>query len=117
MQSFLAGIHITEVKADEFVTQYANELKNRMWKEAGVTPMLTTYAVSKIAVNVYVMALANKLSTTPEGKKMQLNRFTPGFAKADMHEEATSLLNKVLSDMGVWIALHHQGGRSDKVLV
>lgn len=86
MQSFLAGIHITEVKPDEFVTQYANELKNRMWKEAGIPPMLTTYAVSKIAVNVYVMALANKLSTTPEGKKIQLNRFTPGFAKTDMHD-------------------------------
>ncbi len=85
MQSFLAGIHITEVKVDEFVTQYANELKNRMWKEAGILPMLITYSVSKIAVNVYVMALANKLSTTPEGKKIQLNRFTPGIAKTDVH--------------------------------
>jgi NAD(P)-dependent dehydrogenase (short-subunit alcohol dehydrogenase family) len=86
VQNFLAGIHITEAKPDEFVTQYANELKNRMWKEAGIPPMLTTYAVSKIAVNVYVMALANKLSTTPEGKKIQLNKVTPGFAKTDMHD-------------------------------
>jgi short-subunit dehydrogenase len=86
VQSFLAEIHVTEVKANEFATQYANELKNRMWKEAGVPPMLITYAVSKITVNVYVMALANKLSTTPERKKIQLNRFTPGFAKTEMHD-------------------------------
>jgi hypothetical protein len=31
--------------------------------------------------------------------------------------EATSLLNKVLSDTGVWIALHPPGGQSGKVLV
>lgn len=34
-----------------------------------------------------------------------------------MMVEATSLLNKVLSDTGVWIALHPPGGWSGKVLV
>jgi hypothetical protein len=34
-----------------------------------------------------------------------------------MMVEATSLLNKVLSDTGVWIALHPPGGQSGNVLV
>jgi hypothetical protein len=52
-----------------------------MWKESGIPPMLTTHAVSKIAVNVYVMALANKLSTTPEGKKNTAQQIHPWISK------------------------------------
>lgn len=73
-----------------------------------------SYGVSKIAVNNYMSVLARELGDRPEGQKVYVNSFTPGYTKTDMtnHNGTNTVEEGAMT--GMWLALHPPGGPSGK---
>lgn len=106
--------HITEAKTDAFVSNYKNGVKNGTWQDGGFPARNTNYSVSKIAVNGYVGALANELSSRPEGQRIQVNSFCPGYTQTDITDSKGRNTPEQGADTGVWLALQPPGAPSGK---
>lgn len=105
---------LTEEKVDDFVKAYTEDVKNGTWENGGWSERNTAYNVSKVAVNGYVTLLDRALSQRPEGEKIHVNSFCPGFTKTDMTEGKGSEDVAAAVRTGVWLALHGPGGPSGK---
>lgn len=101
---------ITEAKVDEFVESYLQEVKTGKgpggWVRGGWSP---SYCVSKMAVNAYMSVLAREMSSRPQGQKVYVNCFTPGYTSTDMTGNRGHTVEKGAMT-GVWLALHPPGG-------
>jgi carbonyl reductase 1 len=105
---------LTEEKIDLFVKAYAEDVKNGTWENGGWPERTSTYSVSKVAVNGYVTVLDRALSQRPEGEKVYVNSFCPGYTKTDMTEGKGSEDLAGAAQTGVWLALRSPGGPSGK---
>lgn len=102
---------ITEEKTDHFVQTYLEAAKKGKSTQEGWP---NSYCVSKVALNNYMSVLARELGDQPEGQKVYVNSFTPGYTKTDM--TSYNGINTVEEGAmtGVWLALHPPGGPSGK---
>ena len=105
---------LTEEKINNFVKAYEEDVKNGTWENGGWAERMTTYNVSKAAVNAYVTVLDHELSKRSEGEKIYVNSFCPGYTKTDMTEGFGSEDIAGAVQTGMWLALHPPGGPSGK---
>ncbi|XP_024365604.1 uncharacterized protein [Physcomitrium patens] len=106
--------HLTEEKLDDFVKAYRDDVVNGTWEKGGWAERNTTYNVTKVAVNGYVTVLDRALRERPEGAKIYVNSFCPGFTKTDMTEGKGSEDIEGAVQTGLLLALHSPGGPSGK---
>ncbi|KAG0577436.1 hypothetical protein KC19_5G155800 [Ceratodon purpureus] len=106
--------NLTEEKINDFVKAYTEDVKNGTWENGGWAERNTTYNVSKVAVNGYLTVLDRALSQRPEGEKVYVNSFCPGFTKTDLTEGKGSEDIAGAVQTGLWLALHPPGGPSGK---
>lgn len=105
---------ITEEKIDNFVNSYAEQVKNGTWEKGGWPDRNTTYSISKVAANAYISVLDRELSQRPEGQKIYVNSFCPGFTKTNLTDGKGSEDIAGSVQTCLWLALMGPGGPSGK---
>ncbi|XP_027339505.1 short-chain dehydrogenase/reductase 2b-like [Abrus precatorius] len=96
---------LTEEMIDEAVSTFLQQVEDGSWTSAGWPQTFTDYSVSKLAVNSYTRFMAKKLSERPEGQKIYINSYCPGWVKTALTGYAGSVTVEEGADTGVWIAL------------
>ncbi|CAK8568051.1 unnamed protein product [Lathyrus sativus] len=96
---------LSEEFIDETLNTFLQQVEDGSWTSAGWPQTLTDYSVSKLAVNTYTRYMAKKLSDKPEGEKIYINCYCPGWVKTALTGYAGSVTVEQGADTGVWIAL------------
>ncbi|KAL5075016.1 hypothetical protein RYX36_014000 [Vicia faba] len=96
---------LSEEFIDETINTFLQQVEDGSWKSEGWPQTLTDYTVSKLAVNTYTRYMAKKLADRPEGEKIYINCYCPGWVKTALTGYAGSVTVEQGADTGVWIAL------------
>ena len=75
------------------------------WSSGGWPQIYTDYSLSKLAVNAFTRLTAKELSDRPEGEKIYINCFCPGWVKTAMTGWAGNISTADVADSAVWLAL------------
>ncbi|KAK6153857.1 hypothetical protein DH2020_013496 [Rehmannia glutinosa] len=98
-----------ESLSDELIDQTMNtfleQVKDGSWKDGGWPQVFTDYSLSKLAVNTYTRLIARKFSERPEGQKIYINCYCPGWVKTAMTDWAGHTSPEEGADTAVWLAL------------
>ncbi|XXG49698.1 hypothetical protein AAC387_Pa02g3800 [Persea americana] len=97
--------HLCEELIDGMVAKFLEQVRNNNWTEGGWPQMFTDYSVSKLALNAYTRLVAKKLSARPDGNKIYINCYCPGWVKTAMTGWQGNISAEEGADTGVWIAL------------
>eukprot|EP01018_Ginkgo_biloba_P017786 Gb_41226 [translate_table: standard] len=97
--------HLTEAFIDTVVQSFLEQVKEGTWASGGWPQIFTDYSVSKLAVNAYSRLLARKLSDRPEGHKIYVNCYCPGWVKTDMTAWEGNITVEEGADTGIWTVL------------
>lgn len=90
---------------DEMVALFLKQVEDGTWESGGWPQSFTDYSVSKLAVNCYTRLTAKELSEKPDGHKIYINCYCPGWVKTAMTGWAGNISVADGADTGVWIAL------------
>ncbi|KAK9278016.1 hypothetical protein L1049_027573 [Liquidambar formosana] len=90
---------------DRTVSTFLQQVEEGNWAAGGWPQMFTDYSVAKLAVNAYTRLLAKILSSRPEGQKIYINCYCPGWVKTAMTGWAGNISAEDGADTGVWLAL------------
>ncbi|CAJ1974723.1 unnamed protein product [Sphenostylis stenocarpa] len=96
---------LTEELIDGMVSTFLQQIEDNNWRSEGWPQKYTDYSVSKLAVNAYTRFLARKFSERPEGEKIYVNCYCPGWVKTALTGYAGSVSVEQGADTAVWIAL------------
>ncbi|XP_010555588.1 PREDICTED: carbonyl reductase [NADPH] 1 [Tarenaya hassleriana] len=96
---------LTEEAIDKLVSDFLKQVEDGTWESGGWPHSFTDYAVSKMAVNAYTRVLAKELLERPEGEKIYVNCFCPGWVKTAMTGYAGHISAEDGADTGVWLVL------------
>lgn len=96
---------LTEEMIDNTLKTFLQQTKDGSWKSGGWPQNSTDYSMSKLALNCYSRYLARKLCDRPEGEKICVNCFCPGWVKTAMTGWAGNVSVEIGADTGVWLAL------------
>ncbi|KAK4744227.1 hypothetical protein SAY87_010539 [Trapa incisa] len=96
---------LTEEFIDDVASMFLKHVEEGTWLSGGWPQTFTDYSVSKLAVNAYTRLLAKTLSDRPEGQKIFVNCFCPGWVKTAMTGWAGNISAELGADTGVWLAL------------
>ncbi|GAA0174836.1 dehydrogenase [Lithospermum erythrorhizon] len=96
---------LTEELIDKMVDSFVQQVKDGTWQSGGWPEVSTDYSLSKLAVNAYTRFLAKTLSDRPEGSKIYINCYCPGFVKTAMTGWAGHTSPEDGADTAVWLAL------------
>ncbi|KAK7410976.1 hypothetical protein VNO78_02259 [Psophocarpus tetragonolobus] len=96
---------LTEEMIDGMVSTFLQQVEDGSWRSEGWPLKYTDYSVSKLAVNCYTRFLARKFSERPEGEKIYINCYCPGWVRTALTGYAGSVTVEVGADTAVWIAL------------
>lgn len=96
---------LTEELIDNMLNTFLEQAKDGSWTEGGWPQTFTDYSVSKLAINCYTRFLARELSDRPEGEKICVNCFCPGWVKTAMTGWVGNISVEDGADTGVWLAL------------
>ncbi|KAJ3678220.1 hypothetical protein LUZ60_002023 [Juncus effusus] len=96
------------------LTRFLAESKSDTWRSSIWPGIYTDYSLSKFALNAYTRLTAIKLAERPEGKKVFLNCFCPGWVRTEMTGWEGNTEADVAADTGVWLALVKEGGGGGK---
>lgn len=96
---------LSEELIDETVNTFLKQVEDGTWKEGGWPQSYTDYAVSKLAVNTYTRFMAKELSEQPDGQKIYINCYCPGWVKTALTGYAGSITVEEGADTGVWLSL------------
>ncbi|XP_058102828.1 uncharacterized protein LOC131246588 [Magnolia sinica] len=96
---------LSEELIDATVCKFLEQVKDGSWTSGGWPQMFTDYSVSKLAVNAYTRLLAKKLSDRPDGNKVHINCYCPGWVKTAMTGWDGNISAEEGADTGVWVAL------------
>lgn len=96
---------LSEELIDGMVTNFLSQVKEGSWASNGWPQMFTDYSVSKLAVNVYTRLMARKLADRPEGHKIYINCYCPGWVKTAMTGWEGNATAEEGADTGVWAVL------------
>lgn len=72
--------NLSEIKIEEMVNLFLENVKNGTWKSNGWPQVWTDYAVSKMAINSYSKIIAKRY----KGKGLSVNCMCPGFTQTSM---------------------------------
>lgn len=96
---------LSEELIDDMVANFLCQVKEGTWASNDWPQMYTDYSVSKLAVNLYTRLMARRLADRPEGHKIYINCYCPGWVKTAMTGWAGNTSAEEGADTGVWIAL------------
>ncbi|KAJ1425405.1 Short-chain dehydrogenase/reductase SDR [Sesbania bispinosa] len=87
------------------VSTFLQQVEDGTWTSGGWPQIYTDYSVSKLAVNAYTRLMARKLFERPEGQKIYINCYCPGWVKTALTGYAGNNTVEEGADTGVWLAL------------
>ena len=96
---------LSEELIDNAVSTFVKQVEEGTWESGGWPQMFTDYSVSKLAVNAYTRLMAKILSDRPDGQKIYINCYCPGWVKTAMTGYAGNIPAEEGADTGVWLAL------------
>ncbi|XP_057514650.1 uncharacterized protein LOC130796333 [Actinidia eriantha] len=96
---------LSEELIDRTVTSFLEQVKDGSWTSGGWPQTYTDYSMSKLAVNTYTRLMAKMLSDRPEGHKIYINCYCPGWVKTAMTGWAGHTSPEEGADTAVWLAL------------
>lgn len=96
---------LTEEIIDGAVDNFLKQVEEGTWESGGWPQTFTDYSVSKLAVNTYTKLMAKILSDRPEGQKIFINCYCPGWVKTAMTGYAGNISAEEGADTAVWLAL------------
>ncbi|KAK6924595.1 Short-chain dehydrogenase/reductase SDR [Dillenia turbinata] len=96
---------LSEELIDGTVENFLKQTKDGSWVSGGWPKSNTDYAVSKLAVNAYTRLMGKILSDRPEGHKIYINCYCPGWVKTAMTNWVGNISAEDGADTGVWLAL------------
>lgn len=96
---------LTEEVIDRIVSTFLQQVEDGSWETGGWPQLSTDYSVSKLAVNAYTRLMAKKFTERPEGHKIYVNCYCPGWVKTAMTGFAGNISAEEGADTGVWLAL------------
>ncbi|XP_061988337.1 uncharacterized protein LOC133706805 [Rosa rugosa] len=96
---------LTEEIIDGAVNSFLKQVEEGTWESGGWPKTFTDYSVSKLAVNTYTRLMAKILSDRPEGEKIYINCYCPGWVKTAMTGYAGNISAEEGADTAVWLAL------------
>lgn len=96
---------LSEELIDSTVNSFLEQVKNGTWESGGWPQVFTDYSLSKLAANAYTRLMARILSDQPEGHKIYMNCYCPGWVKTAMTDWAGHTSPEVAADTAVWLAL------------
>ncbi|XP_062207987.1 uncharacterized protein LOC133909532 [Phragmites australis] len=96
---------LSEQLIDEMIVKFLEQVKQGTWSSNQWPQMYTDYSVSKLAVNAYTRLMARRLLDRPEGQKIYINCFCPGWVKTAMTGWEGNISAEEGADTGVWLAL------------
>ncbi|WJX53821.1 alcohol dehydrogenase [Trifolium repens] len=97
--------NLTEELIDGAVNAFLQQVDDGTWESGGWPATFTDYSVSKLAVNAYTRLMAKKLSDRPNGEKIFINCYCPGWVKTALTGYAGSVSVEEGADTGVWLSL------------
>ncbi|KAI5394482.1 (+)-neomenthol dehydrogenase [Lathyrus oleraceus] len=98
---------LSEELIDRTLSAFLQQVEDGSWTSGGWPQIYTDYSVSKLAVNAYTRLMARKLSERPEGQKIYINCYCPGWVKTALTGFAGNNTVEEGADTGVWLALLH----------
>ncbi|XP_061953149.1 uncharacterized protein LOC133675705 [Populus nigra] len=96
---------LSEELIDRTVSTFLQQVEDGTYTSGGWPQVNTDYSVSKLAVNAYTRLMAKKLSYRPNGQKIYINCYCPGWVKTAMTGWAGNVSAEDGADTGVWLAL------------
>ncbi|KAA8540603.1 hypothetical protein F0562_024478 [Nyssa sinensis] len=96
---------LSEELIDGTVNKFLEQVKDGSWTSSGWPQNYTDYSMSKLAVNAYTRLMAKMLSDRPEGQKIYINCYCPGWVKTAMTGWAGHTSPEEGADTGVWLSL------------
>ncbi|KAI3455201.1 hypothetical protein Pfo_011864 [Paulownia fortunei] len=96
---------LSEELIDQTVNTFLEQVKNGSWTDGGWPHVFTDYSLSKLAVNTYTRLMARIFSDRPEGQKIYINCYCPGWVKTAMTGWAGHVSPEEGADTAVWLAL------------
>uniref|UniRef100_A0ACD5XB32 Uncharacterized protein n=1 Tax=Avena sativa TaxID=4498 RepID=A0ACD5XB32_AVESA len=96
---------LSEELIDGVVMKFLEQVKQDSWSSIEWPQMYTDYSISKLAVNTYTRLVARRLSDRPEGQKIYINCFCPGWVKTAMTGWEGNISAEEGADTAVWLAL------------
>ncbi|KAL2478970.1 NAD(P)-binding Rossmann-fold superfamily protein [Forsythia ovata] len=96
---------LSEELIDQTVNKFLEQVKDGSWTEGGWPQVFTDYSLSKLAVNTYTRLMGRILSERPEGQKIFINCYCPGWVKTAMTGWAGHVSPEDGADTAVWLAL------------
>ncbi|KAF3441395.1 hypothetical protein FNV43_RR15309 [Rhamnella rubrinervis] len=96
---------LSEEVIDQMVSTFLKQVEDGTWESGGWPQTFTDYSVSKLAVNSYTRVMAKIFSERPEGQKIYINCYCPGWVKTAMTGYAGNISAEEGADTGVWLAL------------
>lgn len=99
---------LSEALIDGMVAEFLKQVKDGTLTSNGWPQMFTDYSVSKLAVNAYTRLMARFLLSRPDGHRIYINCYCPGWVKTAMTGWQGNLSAEEGADTGVWVALSNQ---------
>lgn len=96
---------LTEEIIDGAISSFLKQVEEGTWESGGWPKTFTDYSVSKLAVNTYTRLMAKILSERPDGQKIYINCYCPGWVKTAMTGYAGNISAEEGADTAVWLAL------------
>ncbi|KAJ6375269.1 hypothetical protein OIU77_000284 [Salix suchowensis] len=96
---------LSEELIDRMVSTFLQQVEEGTYTSGGWPQMFTDYSVSKLAVNAFTRLMAKMLSDRPDGQKIYINCYCPGWVKTAMTGWAGNISAEDGADTGVWLAL------------
>ncbi|KAJ8553526.1 hypothetical protein K7X08_024204 [Anisodus acutangulus] len=96
---------LSEEMIDNTMNTFLEQVKDGTWESGGWPHVHTDYSLSKLAVNAYTRLTARILEERPEGHKIYVNCYCPGWVKTAMTGWAGHVSPEEAADTAVWLAL------------
>ncbi|KAK4436714.1 Carbonyl reductase [NADPH] 1 [Sesamum alatum] len=96
---------LSEELIDQTMDTFLEQVKDGSWTDGGWPTVFTDYSLSKLAVNAYTRLMARIFSERPEGQKIYINCYCPGWVRTAMTGWAGHVTPEDGADTAVWLAL------------
>lgn len=96
---------LSEELIDSTMDKFLEQVKDGSWTSGGWPQTCTDYSLSKLAVNAYTRLMAKILEERPEGHKIYINCYCPGWVKTAMTGWSGNISPEEGADTAVWLVL------------
>lgn len=96
---------LSEEVIDKTMHKFLEQVKDGTWESGGWPQVFTDYSLSKLAVNAYTRLMARIFEERPEGHKIYINCYCPGWVKTAMTGWSGHVSIEEAADTAVWLAL------------